>query len=569
MAQAGALQLQRIDKNPGLLPIKEGQAVVSHDTWTVIKILDLKSLYEELESNINNYISLKNQVKNYFHDKTGEIEFNEIEKQTDYTMNITIEKYKELIPSIRYKRGLINPLGSLIKAITGNLDNDDAIKYEKLIQEVKSKQNHLDTKMTIVAEMLGTFTKIANSTKSNFALIEESIQDINRNLNESKLTQTNNRVIHIYNAYTHNFQTLYLKLNEIETAIAFAKVKLLHQSVIDTDELIALLKKIEKTEKLVFTVNMENIVKIEQCIEMKAYIKQNQIKFIMHIPLIRNEIFNYLKLIPLPVRNPDTGLTSLIIPRHPYILVKGLKTKPLSQPCREVDEARFLCFENDASPLIEDNCVTDLMKFSMNISSCHPVPVIIKDVRADLIQPNRWIVYANSDTLLTKYCEEDTTQDTITGTYLLTMDDDCEVKIKELKLKKHLDQGKNVIDSKLIQLPATLRNESDCTHGMRPVNLNGVDLSDTQFLNYLLQKSGSEFSDSESHYSALDHRSVSIGNLIFCVILVIGLVLVAFKRKIKFLCKTIRDHPHPVDNPELEEGGVMSPAISHGIFVSS
>lgn len=567
MIRSQALQLQPIDKNPGLLPVKEGQAVVSHDSWTVIKILDLRFIYEELELTIDSYVRLKRQVESCFDTKAFDSDFIGVQSQTDYTMNITIGKYKQLIPSVRSKRGLLNPLGSLIKTITGNLDNDDAVMYEKLIHEVKTKQDAITNKLTIVAEMVGTFTKIANSTKNNFIQIEESIQDINRSLNGSKLSQISNKIIHIYNIFIHNFQTLYIRLNEIETAIAFAKVKLLHQSIVDTDELLLLFKEIEKTDSLVFPAKIENFVKIEQCIEMKAYIKQNQIKFIMHIPLIRNELFNYFKLIPLPVQ--VNGLTSLILPKYPYVLVKGLKARPLSQSCREVDEARYLCFENDVSPLIEDDCITELMKFSTNVSSCHPIPVIIDDIRADLIQPNRWIIYVNTETLLTKYCENEITQETISGTNLLTMDDDCLVKIKDLKLKKHQSQGKGVVYMKfpVINLPKIMPSPSDMLR--KPVNLNGIDLADIQFLNYLLQKSGSEISDSENNYSALDYRSVSIGTIVFCVIIVICLLLLAFKNRIRKSCimgKT-RDNPHPSDNLELTEGGVTLPtSTSRSIF---
>lgn len=561
MAQVGALLLHRIEKNPGLLPVKEGQALVSHDAWTLIKILDLKLLYEELESNIGNYIKLKNHVQNYFNTTTLDTDLIEVETQADYAMNITIEKFKQLNPSVRSKRGLLNPLGSLIKTITGNLDNDDAIKYETLIQEVKSKQNVMNNKMTIVTEMLGSFTKIANSTKSNFINIQESIQDINRSLNESKWTQSANRVIHIYNAFINNFQTIYLRLNEIETAVAFARVKQLHQSIIDTDELILLLRKIEKTDKLIFPVNIENIARIEQCIEIKAYVKQNQIKLIMRIPLIRNEIFNYFKLIPLPMYNTVNDLTSVIIPKYPYVLVKGLKALPLAQPCVEIDEARFLCFENNIPPQIEDNCITDLMKFSPNITTCHPVPVTIDNVKADLIQPNQWIIYAKMETLLTKFCNDEITQDTISGTYLLAIDDDCEVNIEDLKLKQRQSQGQIMfIKFPVIQLPAIRVNETATLQ--KPVNLNGVDLADTQFLNLLLQKSGSD-SVSENKYSAEKYKSIGVGNVVFYVITSMCIVLLAFKSRIKEICNNIisqtRDHPHPSDNPDLTEGGVIHP----------
>lgn len=57
---------------------------------------------------------------------------------------------------------------------------------------------------------------------------------------------------------------IYLKVDEIETAIAFSKLGTLHQSVIDTNELYSLLIDIEKTDKLVYPVNLDNLLLIEQ-----------------------------------------------------------------------------------------------------------------------------------------------------------------------------------------------------------------------------------------------------------------------------------------------------------------
>lgn len=44
----------------------------------------------------------------------------------------------------------------------------------------------------------------------------------------------------------HSLRTIYIRLNEIETAIAFAKLKTLHQSLIESDEFLIILHKIEK-----------------------------------------------------------------------------------------------------------------------------------------------------------------------------------------------------------------------------------------------------------------------------------------------------------------------------------
>lgn len=553
--QSQALQLHPIDQNPGLLPIREGQAFISYNKWTVIKILDLSLIYEELKLNTNRYLSLKNDFHQR-HKQVIDLDFIEVEKQTDYIMNITLDKYKQLIPLSRVRRGLINPLGAFVKVITGNLDNDDAIMYEKLINQLITKQDAIIRKFTIVTEMVGTFTNMANSTMSNFFQIERSIQEIQTYTNITRVRQNSHELIHIYNAFLHNFQTLYVRLNEIETAVAFSRVKVLHPSIVDTDELLELLKEIEKSETLIFPVTPDNVVKIEQCIEIKAYIKQNQIKFVMQIPLIRKEVYNYLKLIPVPIFDISRGQTTLILPKYPYILVKGLKTISLSQACAEIDEDQYLCFENDASPLTSDDCVRELLQFTTNITSCHPVPAVVDDVKIDLVQPNRWVIYTRTETLLTKYCESEVTQETIRGTYLLSIDDDCNANINGITLRKHQIKGENITFKKLpiLQLPKV----NDPSVQSKPVNLNGVDLADVRFLNYLLQKSRSEvISDSvigdTVKYQTV-FKSVSIGNLVLWLVIISVIVIIVIRHK----WNVSRTRDIPSDDLELDEGGVTS-----------
>lgn len=292
---------------------------------------------------------------------------------------------------------------------------------------------------------------------------------------------------------------------------------------------------------------------------MKAYIKQNQIKFIMNIPLIRNEIFTYYKLIPLPIF--QNGQTTLILPKNPYLLVKGLKATPLSQSCREIDEYRFLCYENSVPPFIDDKCVIEIMQFHNNISSCHPIPITIENIMVYRIQPTRWIIYSNAETTINQFCDNEVTQDTIQGTYLLTIDDNCRAEIMGHILKRHQTQGKEItyLKQPVIHLPK-IAPDSPITP-IKPINVDGTNLADIQFLNLLLQKSKSEIiSDSElsnSYINNVAFKSVSLVNIVVVIILSI-IVLVIFRHKITYICKNMKKRDNPADNLELEEGGVMS-----------
>ena len=46
---------------------------------------------------------------------------------------------KFLTPQVRKRRGLIDGLGTVVKSITGNLDHEDAAKYEEEISKIKNR----------------------------------------------------------------------------------------------------------------------------------------------------------------------------------------------------------------------------------------------------------------------------------------------------------------------------------------------------------------------------------------------------------------------------------------------
>lgn len=73
----------------------------------------------------------------------------------------------------RKKRVFINGLGNIIKAITGNLDNDDAKYYNDAIEELNSNENHLNN-------LLKEQIQIVRSTIQNF---NRSISNVEKNDN--------------------------------------------------------------------------------------------------------------------------------------------------------------------------------------------------------------------------------------------------------------------------------------------------------------------------------------------------------------------------------------------------
>lgn len=517
-----ALQLQKVDKNPGVLPVREGTALVSYDKWTVIKTLNIKSISDELELNIQRYSQLNNLVS-----------------------------ICSQVPTIRQKRGIINPLGSLIKVITGNLDHDDAIKYDKLIQEVKFRQHSIEKKTTLLSEMIKVITNATVNVTDDIDKLNFAINRIN---NDMSINSYENEIIHLYNLFLHNFLIIYTKLTEIENVLAFSKTGVLHKSVIKSNELFNILERIEKTDKLVFKVTPENIIKIEQSITLKSYYKNHDINLVLEIPLVERNTYFYYKIVPLPITQPETNLTLIILPKYPYLIVKGLKAKSLMSACKNIDDNTYLCDELQTVVPVEDTCMLDLMRYSHE-ASCEQIPIELEKVKISPLQINRWMIYTKSPVELTRTCANEILHYNILGTYLLTIDDECQYDIEEHHLARRQSEGDQIIFPKLplVNLPENLKIPQ--YKSVNPVKLSGVDLTDLKMLSFALKNS--EINSD----SIIRINSVSVWTIILYVLVILSFPMFFLFKNLFKKCKKGRNHFHKKsvkDDFELKEGGVTS-----------
>ncbi|XP_049871926.1 uncharacterized protein LOC126370862 [Pectinophora gossypiella] len=560
------LQLQKIKKNPGILPIKQGQAAISHNKWTILKVLNLNLIHQDLEFNINRYANLNRHVALHFSNQNLSHEVSNIKTQTDHIMNCTIEKFKQIVPIKRIKRGIINPLGSLVKMLTGNLDNDDAVKYDKWISDIQNNQGVLNKRVTLIAETVKSLVNVSISANNAVIQIDKILWEIRKQFNDTKKAFTDTKLINAYNLFLHNFQMLYITIDEVENAIAFSKLRTLHQSLIETEELLEILIKVSKSNKLMYEVNLENLSKLEQCIEIKAYSKQNQITFVLEVPLVDRDMYTYYKVIPLPVTN-SFNQTIFIIPKNPYLLAKGLKTVSLSTPCKEIDKEMFLCNKDVLQSTIKDSCIDALMKLSTNISSCIPVVAKTGKPKIEPIEDNQWILYSKTTILLTKMCNSEETIERLCGTYILILDDECRAKINNIVLQPFETLGDPVHFSKLpivefpeIPVPAPLPER-------KTYNLDETELSK-------LEHFASKYDETENiSESGINTHSISVGTvIIYITIVIILFIYILYKIKIIYLrYRSPQSGNQPSDGFDLNGGGVMCPIQGRGpnIVVSS
>lgn len=529
--QSQDLHVVKIEHNPGLLPVKQGKAFLQQDQWAIVKTIDLKGIERDLTFNVNKYSELLKMIRNNEKNNSHRFEFIELSNQVQYLRDETIEKLQQLLPLKRAKRGLLNPLGSIIKVITGNLDHDDAIRYDKLINGVKTREQAISNKMTIVSEMMDHFLNSTKAVNENTELMNERLKRIDNKLSE--ITQKGFQLTHItylitvLNMFIENFRTIYIKLNEIETALALSKVSVLHKSVLSPDELLKLLIDIDKHNNLMYTVNEQNVFNLEETLTVKTYLTEKMIRFIIDIPLVENVTYTYYKLYPLPMSNEAHNQTVLIIPEFPYVLVDGNRYRPAAHACREVTSEEYLCSEEDLVAYAEETCVEQLMTYRRNPSLCSPRPVDVGNLKVQKISKGNWILYLKADATVLQTSGNEVIRERLRGTFILTVTEGNEVSIDGIKIRGPRDYSliPEYKPVPVINLPeiSSGTQQSSTAADVVPVNLKRVDLDDIQHLNYMLKKSVK--SGSESGIGSVGFATIAL----YVIVLSLIIVYIVFK----------------------------------------
>lgn len=552
-----------IKQNPGILPFQQGQAFLQRDQWSIIKTIDLKGFERDILFNIEKYSELNDITTHYSNNSFYQFEIQELQQLVQYLRDETIEKFQQLSPSRKVKRGLINPIGSIIKIITGNLDYDDAVKYDKLIANIQTHEQEVSNKVTIISKMLDHFLNSTKTIDENTQLMNERLIRIETKLSDLSVKENQlsyvTYLISILNMFVANFRTMYIKLSEIETALALSKVSVIHKSILNPNELLNLLLEIAQHDNLMFTVNEQNLINLEETFSVKTYITNNVIRFIIDIPLVDNVTYNYFKLYSLPIFYNSINLTYIIIPDFPYLLVEGLKYLPIAKPCKEVTDKDYLCTEDDLTPYADKTCIEQLMTYCPNPSSCFPRSVDMEDLKLQKITANSWILFSKINKIISQNCDSNIIHGQIQGTYILTIPDRCIVSIEGIEIRGHryYSMFKKNKSLPVITLPSLPENQQQNSTDYEPVNLKKVNLDDIQHLNYVLQKGVKNVK------SVSVQQSESVATIVLYVIvsvLIVIFIVLKYKIILRKLCKKT---PSDVNNPQTSPNQVNEIPLIH------
>lgn len=499
--------IRNLTVNSGIVPINLGAARLQNGTHTVIHYYDIQPIIEEVRELQNQYNHLTLTLANNTFFKRDLDNYNKI---IEHLQSSIEEKLSMLSPNFkRTKRALFNGLGSVIKAITGNLDYKDGDRFEKIIKELTTTSNTLQSQLnlqyTFNKESVKRFEETVKNIEHNELILKSRIMQLTNIIQKEYdipnvlfAKDLSNQLVILYN-------TILSILQEIENSITFCHLGTYHPSILKHNELISIMSKIKEKIQLPFDLN--NLASIQKIIDVKCKIENHKIIYFLSFPVNYETVFDLYFLLAIP--SLDKNGFSTIIPHNRYFLKTDSNVKPLNREC--VLENPFQCYQTDLINAI-DVCEKEIL-LRENTNKCQRTRLEINENHIQLVpEINQYLAVFPIQEALKFESKDNLEIKELLGVYLIELQNDSLI-FRNEKLDIQVQSfGKPTILSN-VNLDLSAQNFS----GMK-IKLNNLKLSDIN-LNHLIP---------EGNVNSMSMESFSYWYMVNYLTLILVLLLILY-----------------------------------------
>lgn len=459
---AQEINLERLENGPGLLPFKLGPMKLITHYHTFLQNIELT----DIDNNINEIriqlIKATDKLDNY----TRTL----YELQID-SLNVKLNKASSHLQSLkpnRFKRGLVDGLGSVIKSITGNLDHTDAIKYDNALkalndnqQQMAIEQNH---HISLSKGLMNEHTKIITKLVENQVQLNDSLHIL---LDADKYKQHNlikfAKFSQILQIISNNVDSLLNELSRLENAIALSGQLHTHHSMLGAEILSNMIRKLSALY------NKDQLLELEireyyDIIKPLAYYRGSQIVFAFKFPITSPLKFLLYKLVIVPNRNKQA-----IIPSYPFLAITGNIHAYIEAECPKV-ASEYLCEEKlNHQMRTHPDCICDIIGSQIPHKSCNTITISLTKPAMEKLDDRRYALVFPKLTQVQLICEQ---QESITlaGSFLATIPHNCKLQTDEFTIVNTNDHIKGQ--------PIKISNVPDDIEGstLPPLQISAINL---------------------------------------------------------------------------------------------
>lgn len=319
----------------------------------------------------------------------------EIFNHLKYLHKKALNKYRNIKPTHRQKRGLINVVGKAYKWAFGLLDSDDAARYDNAIKTLDKNQqkihHDLENMLTITKEFMNETNNVIEKVLINQNQIYGQIKILQDNVNKNTLFL---KLQNWINVMIIDCQNMIEILDTLENSVLFARLNIVDSNILSLIELDNILESIKSIYPNGI-VNFEYKQSYLEIIKLEVLYVQNKLLFNFHIPITNENLFDYYKLFPIP----NNG--EILIPPEPYIIIDNEDHYFLREACNMVED---YCIHYEKTPNKLPSCIPQLLRGNQ-LHNCSTI--MVNSIHKTLMEPvddaNVIIVPAKSEKI-TKQC---------------------------------------------------------------------------------------------------------------------------------------------------------------------
>lgn len=406
-----------------------GPAKLQKTKHTFLHYYDLQILFKQYHSLNTQYNHLKETITN---DTRNEFENND--KIIEFIQNSIDDKINHLIinpENARYKRGLVNGLGSIIKAVTGNLDAEDEKRYSKILDHLQNNQqkinNQLKHQYSVNQKLTEQFNKTLETIKQNENILKSKIEQLLHVVVGGALNQNKLFIHDIYTQFNTLFTMTLNVLQDIENSLTFCKLHVMHPSIIKSHDLFVELNKIYKyyNNELPLEPIPKNMPELEKMITVNCKLESDKIIYFIEIPVNYATEFNLFHLLPIPTKYQSEFVT--VIPNKNYFLksVDG-HIKSLNGLCTKGNN--YQC-PNKINEVPDDSCEKNIILKNDN-KNCQYIKINIKRNHIEVLEEvNQFVAVFPTPGTINSYCKQGDEVKNLQGIFLI-QEDDCKIEFQ-------------------------------------------------------------------------------------------------------------------------------------------
>lgn len=336
------IQIHDLSNNPGLLTIQTSNSFVRNGHHKIYHEVDL-----------DKYGPLLNKLQNILNGLRIFPDFRDVTDLLSTRYQTVLTLYNNLYPKKRGKRGIFNFIGSGIKLITGNLDDNDLVQINRDIEDLRQHHNKLirenNIQVEINKQLQDRINKIIDTvTEQQNIITKQIIAARQDSLNSKNINQNFTAMRQIFKI-SHHLELLKSHFDTIFETIQLARINVISKNFLEVEEMKFVIDRLEEQN-----ITLLSVDQAYEFLSIRALYKSSKIYFIILVPHLENTIFSNLLLETLPVNGKILKLPTT------KALISSESTFFITNECQTIEQ-NTLCDTKDLLDASDDECFSRIL----------------------------------------------------------------------------------------------------------------------------------------------------------------------------------------------------------------